>query len=145
MYQKYLSHVITDQRTVLITLNNSIDPGIYTINFSWLAFRGLPSNELLEKSISVGLLTLKSGRIKYRIEQNRTWRLQGIWAGEKFDLVSTKMHSMKLLFDKLVIRQKLSTKCRSRWSVVLRSVAHRTLKGKNLLLQEQIFSFKSWP
>ena len=35
------------------------------------------------------------------------------------------MHSTKLLFDILVIRQKLSTKCRSRRSVVRRSVAHR--------------------
>ena len=38
---------------------------------------------------------------------------------------STKLHSTKLLFDELVIRQKLSTKCRSRRSVVRRSVAHR--------------------
>ena len=36
------------------------------------------------------------------------------------------MHSTKLLFDKLVIRQKLSTKCRSRRNVVRRSVAHRS-------------------
>ena len=86
MYQKYLSHVITDLRRVLITLNNSIDPGIYTINFSWLAFRGLPNNELLEKSISVGLFSLKSGRIKYRIEQNRTWDLQGILSQGKIRL-----------------------------------------------------------
>ena len=35
------------------------------------------------------------------------------------------MHSTKLLFDELVIRQKLSTKCRSRRNVVRRSVAHR--------------------
>ena len=35
------------------------------------------------------------------------------------------MHSTKLLFDELVIRPKLSTKCRSRRSVVRRSVAHR--------------------
>ena len=64
MYQKYLSHVITKLRTVLIVLNNSIYPGIYTLNFrDWLLRRGLPSNECLEKSVSVGLLTLKSGRI----------------------------------------------------------------------------------
>ena len=40
---------------------------------------------------------------------------------------STYIHSTKLLFDELVIRQKLLTKCRSRQSVVRRSVAHQVI------------------
>ena len=66
MYQKYLSHVITEQRTVLIVLNNFTILFIraFTLfNFSWMALEVYPAKELLEKSVSAGLLILKSGRI----------------------------------------------------------------------------------
>ena len=100
-----------EQRTVLVVLNNSIYPGIYTFNFSLLAFRGLSSNELLEKKVSVWACSLLSpAEYKYIVELNGTWCLQGIWSLGKIRLsyFSTIGNSTKT-FDEV----SQYTKCRS--------------------------------
>ena len=60
--------------------------------------------------------------------------------GKYFDEVtySTKLHSTKWRFDEVTIRRKLSTKCRSRRSVVRRSVVDPLIDRFKLIVDYTI-------